>query len=705
MKKILKKLLAYILITCELFQVTGVYALTKDESIYVRLEEDGKVNNAIASEHLYNFSDKKVLDKTNLCDIKNLNDNSKFSQNDNKLIWETNGSDINYQGTYKKDLPISIEVKYYLNGKEQKVDNILGKKGNIKIVLNYKNNYKKKYNINGALEDIYVPYMIITTTILNNADNKNIKVTNGRVVDNGVSQVVIALSSPGIDESLNINDLKSMNKVEISYDTDNFELNPIYSVATTDVFEDSNFNVFSEVNSLYNNINELQSNMDKIVNASKQLSDGSDAVNAGITELNNNVKTLVSKYNYYRNQDIEELKRELNQIVDENIDDIISSFKLKEEISSVLKEHKKDIAKATITNTQIVVEKRIEDVVNNINFNQISEQVLQNELNNLLSNNSELDNMIKSLKESINNHLNTIITEELSSINNDISNSITKEDIEAIANEYGVSYEQAEGIANATLGKVKEKVNSESIINSILAKINEDNYTNSLVKEYINNLNNIIRNSLNDKEFLKQYEEELKTKISEKIKEKLASNDSYNNEFVESYIDSIVDEIIDKTVNEFGSKYTKEVVKKTIDEQITKENIESKLGERLNNLDSAINNLSTGMDKLNNGSSLVANGNKELSKGLEQYNKLGINKISNIVNGKVKSTQKRLESIIDISNEYGLLDEKNDDVSGKSKMIFMIDSKTLTDNKTNESINKVDKSQKTLWDKIKGLFK
>ena len=698
MKKVLKKLLAYILIACELFQVTGVYALTKDESIYVRLEEDGKVNNAIASEHLYNFSDKKVLDKTNLFDIKNLNDNSKFSQNDNKLIWETSGSDIYYQGTYKKDLPISIEVKYYLNGKEQKVDNILGKKGNIKIVLNYKNNYKKKYNINGALEDIYVPYMIITTTILNNADNKNIKVTNGRVVDNGVSQVVIALSSPGIDESLNINDLKSMNKVEISYDTDNFELNPIYSVATTDAFEESNLNVFNEVNSLYNNINELQSNMDKIVNASKQLSDGSDAVNAGITELNNKVKTLVSKYNYYRNQDIEELKQELNQIVDENIDYIIASFKFEETISSVLKEYKKDIAKATIKNTQIVVE----DVVNNIDINQISAEVLQNELNNLLSNNNELDNMIKSLKESINNHLSTIITEELNSINDDISNSITKQDIEAIANEYGVSNEQAEGIANATLGKVKEKVNSDSIINSVLTKINEDNYTNSLVKEYINNLNNKIKNSLNDKEFLKQYEEELKTKITEKIKEKLASNDSYNTEFVENYIDSVVDEIIDKTINELGSTYTKEVVKKTINEQITKENIESKFGDRLNNLDSAINNLSTGMEKLNNGSSLVANGNKELSKGLEQYNKLGINKISNIVNGKVKSIQKRLESIIDLSNEYGLLDEKNDDVSGKSKMIFMIDSKTKSDEIKVES--KKEESQKTLWDKIKGLF-
>ncbi len=176
----------------------------------------------------------------------------------------------------------------------------------------------------------------------------------------------------------------------------------------------------------------------------------------------------------------------------------------------------------------------------------------------------------------------------------------------------------------------------------------------------------------------------------------------YNTEFVENYIDSVVDEIIDKTINELGSTYTKEVVKKTINEQITKENIESKFGDRLNNLDSAINNLSTGMEKLNNGSSLVANGNKELSKGLEQYNKLGINKISNIVNGKVKSIQKRLESIIDLSNEYGLLDEKNDDVSGKSKMIFMIDSKTKSDEIKVES--KKEESQKTLWDKIKGLF-
>lgn len=57
-------------------------------------------------------------------------------------------------------------------------------------------------NINGRTEKMYVPYAIITTSILNNADNKNIKVTNGKIIDNGVNSVITAISSPGLYESL-----------------------------------------------------------------------------------------------------------------------------------------------------------------------------------------------------------------------------------------------------------------------------------------------------------------------------------------------------------------------------------------------------------------------------------------------------------------------------------------------------------------------
>ena len=275
MKKILKKILAYTLIFCELFQATGVYALTKEENVYAKLNESGDVKSVSFSEHLYDYNGNKINDKSNLKDIKNINGNEKFTQNGENLLWETNGDNIYYKGTYEKDLPISINVKYYLDGEEKNVNDILGKKGNIKIVLNYKNNSYKNMNINGKTEKIYVPYAIVTTSILNNNDNKNIKVTNGKIIDNGVSSVVMAISSPGLYESLGVNELKNINEVEITYDTDCFELSSIYSVATTSLFDDNNLDMFGEINDLYKSINLLQSNMDTIVEASKKLSDGS----------------------------------------------------------------------------------------------------------------------------------------------------------------------------------------------------------------------------------------------------------------------------------------------------------------------------------------------------------------------------------------------------------------------------------------------
>ena len=152
MKKILKKILAYTLIFCELFQTTEVYALTKEENVYAKLNESGNVKNISVSEHLYDYNGNKINDKTSLKDIENVNGNEKFTQNGENLLWETNGDNIYYKGTYEKDLPISVNVKYYLDGEEKNVNDILGKKGNIKIVLNYKNNSYKNMNINGKTE-------------------------------------------------------------------------------------------------------------------------------------------------------------------------------------------------------------------------------------------------------------------------------------------------------------------------------------------------------------------------------------------------------------------------------------------------------------------------------------------------------------------------------------------------------------------------
>ena len=57
MKKIINKILLSVLVLCELFNTTTVYALTKDETVYAKLKENGEIDSVSISEHLYNYKD------------------------------------------------------------------------------------------------------------------------------------------------------------------------------------------------------------------------------------------------------------------------------------------------------------------------------------------------------------------------------------------------------------------------------------------------------------------------------------------------------------------------------------------------------------------------------------------------------------------------------------------------------------------------
>ena len=731
MKKIFKKLLAYTLIFCELFQATGVYALTKDETVYAKLNETGELESASLTEHLYNYSGKTISDKTSLDSIKNINGNETFKQNNNNLVWETNGNDIYYQGTYTKDLPISLDVKYYLNGEEKNVNDILGKNGKIKIVLTYKNNSFKNMNINGKTEKMYVPYAIITTSILNNTDNKNIKVTNGKIVDNGVNSVITAISSPGLYESLKIDDIKDINKVEITYDTSDFELNSIYSVATTSLFDNSNLDIFGEINNLYKSINLLQSNMDTIVEASKKLSDGSNQLDAGITELNNKIQELTQKYKYYRNQDQNTLKEELIKIIEQNINTITPALEeeITAETSKIIKENKEELENAVITytkkNTMSVIDEEVNKIVNNLDINSLMEKVINSNLYNLLKNDSEITQLTNALKDDINKELKNIIVNEFNNIENSINNNMSQSEKEKyvsdIAEKYGVTYEQALGIVGEvqtdTLNQVKKNIREANIPEKIINSLNDKNYVSNLVNEYINKLNSKLSESINKDTTINEYSKELKQKILSALNKDLENENMYLNVNVKEYLSVLVDKIIDNTAKDLSSKYTEEytnkVVKNVIEKEFSEENVDSKLRELLNIyeddinkkvtvLDDTVNTLSESLNMLNDGSKQISTGMSALSSGLEKYNKEGINKINNLVNGDVKTLQKKLDALIQLSNNNQTIDTLPNNANGNSKIIFMIDSLS----KPTETIveTKKEDQKSSLWDKIKGLF-
>ena len=732
MKKMFKKFISFTLMFCMLFQTTGVYALTKDESVYVNLNENGEVQNTSVREHLKDYNGNTINDKTILNNIKNINGNEKINQDGEDLIWKTTGNDIYYQGTYNKDLPISLSVKYYLNGEQKNVNEMLGKKGNIKIVLTYDNKLYKNMNINGKSEKMYVPYVILTTTILNNNDNNNIKVTNGKVIDNGINSVVMGLSSPGLYESLKLNKLRNINKVEISYDTESFELNTIYSIATTNLFNDNSLDMFGEVNNLYKSIDLLQSNMNTIVDASKKLSDGTSQMDMGITELNNKIQQLTKKYQYYRNQDRNTLKEELIKIVESNINTITPALEeeITTEASKLIKDKKEELENAVITytkeNTKKVVEDEVDKIVLNLNINKVIERIINSDLYNLLKNDSEISELTSMLKKDINNELKSVVLNEFNKINDSLDNNMSEiqnNDINYIVENYGLTEDQAKDIVNKvqidTLSQAKKNIRDINISERIINALNDRNYISNIVNEYINKLNNKLSESLNKDTTIIEYSKEIKSKIISAIKNDLESGDLYLNKDVKSYISQLVDRIIDNTAKDLSSEYTEKytniVVENVINKQFSEKNIDSKLrklldiyeediNKKVTVLDDTIGTLSDSFNKLNSGSNQISNGMKALSDGLDKYNKEGINKINNLVNGDVKNIQKRLNVLTKLSNENIMIDDSTENTKRNSKMIFMIDSISKSNQNENKIKIKNDVRDNSFWSKVKGLF-
>ena len=314
--KIKKVVVASLVLTLALSPLSTL-ALSKEETVYTNLNSDGSIKNIYVNEHLIN-SDKKdsISDLTDLENIKNINSNRQFLLDNNRITWESKGEDIFFQGTTKKELPIGEEVTYKLDGKEIKLDDLLGKKGKVEITIKYKNKLTHIKNINGHNEEIFTPFVVATVTNIPTSNNKNVEVTNGKVIDNGIGYTVVALSTPGLYESLDLKELKGLDEVTITYDTEKFELSSIYSAATPKIIDASDLDIFDKINDMYVSIDKLQKAMNDLENGSRTILNNLSLISDGSSEISKNLGLVVENLDNIKNGTVE-LDNGLTQIVEE----------------------------------------------------------------------------------------------------------------------------------------------------------------------------------------------------------------------------------------------------------------------------------------------------------------------------------------------------------------------------------------------------
>ena len=278
----------------------------KEETVYVNAKASGKTDKVTVSNWLKNSGSVSgnLEDESTLSDIKNVKGDEKYTADGDKLTWSTDSEDIYYQGTTDKKLPVSVKLKYYLDGKEMKPSELKGKSGHLKITVDYKNNEKKNVSVDGKDIEVYTPFVMMTGMILPNETFSNVTIDNGKIISDGNKNIVVGFGMPGLKDSLNLSSEESdkvtiPESLSIEADVKDFTMSSTYTVALSDLLDDMNMDDIADVDDLQTALDDLEDAALQLVSGSDTLADGAGTLADGVNTYTEGVDTLnagIQKY-------------------------------------------------------------------------------------------------------------------------------------------------------------------------------------------------------------------------------------------------------------------------------------------------------------------------------------------------------------------------------------------------------------------------
>ena len=286
--KVISKLIAGTLLCSMVSYTLPVFAYTKEETVYAKLDNRGNNYKTVVSTHIMNDENLDIIeDLSDLLNINNTSGEESFKQDGSKIIWNANKNDIYYQGDTLKDLPIDCNIKYELDGVEILPEEIIGKSGKVKMTLQYTNKELRTVNINGKNIKMYVPFVVVAGTIIKNDNTSNITVSTGKVIDDGTKTIVAGMAMPGLQESLGISkdEIEIPNSIEITMDTTDFKSEAIVSYITPKVLDENDLKIFD-------NLSKMESQIDTLQSSSQKLEVGANTLKSGINTAYKGAKTI-----------------------------------------------------------------------------------------------------------------------------------------------------------------------------------------------------------------------------------------------------------------------------------------------------------------------------------------------------------------------------------------------------------------------------
>lgn len=461
----------------------------KTETVYSVLNSDGSISDTIVSSWLHDEDGINNIKETlNLTDVKNIKSNEKPSKDGNTYTWNAKGNDVYYEGTATKQLPVSVKIRYELDGQEISANDIQGKSGHLKLMISFTNNYSEVKNINGKSIVIHPSYLAGGMLNMSTGKFSNVKCESGKIVNDGTNEMLAFANIPGLNETLRSAGLDKVNNqlgisddVTVEADVNDFDLGSIMVGMTNEIDLASELGDIGSVSELTDGIDQLIEADNQLIDGSKQLYDGttqlkeqaapltgsSDQVrqlSAGAIQLNDGVKALQTGLTAYTNG-VDTLAAGSQQLygIPQGVSQIQTG------VSGNLGQGKTNLLDgATALNEGL---KQLEAQVNTLNPNELD--TMQSQINTAMGNLASMQNTITADSEKLDGLSGSLTTAsnaitDITKYNDELKTDVDKlkEDVSNLKDQISNKNNEIDEKNN----EIKEQIN---LINGQINKINQ----------------------------------------------------------------------------------------------------------------------------------------------------------------------------------------------------------------------------------------
>ena len=626
-----KMISGLLLFTITSYMTIPVFAASKSETVYSNLDSNGKAYKTIVSTQLTN-EDKsdEITDISNLLNIENTNGDETFKKEGNQIVWDSNGNNIYYKGESDKQLPVECKITYELNGEEISAEELKGKSGNVKIKINYTNNEKHIVSINGKQVTMYTPFIIVAGTKIDNAKNKNIQITNGKIVDNGESTLAVGIAMPGMQENIGISKSKIdiPEEIEISMETEDFEMgNIIAVVAVKGIDED----LTSDLNSMYSQINELANASNEILAGANQLKEGTSELVSGVDQLKDGTGAAYAGSKQIKDE-VEEstknLKNDNTPAIDSKTLEAIKAQAM--QIATLSDEQKAGIAAQAKAAAKLTDAQKAEIA---------AQAKLTDEQKAKITAQAKAGaEFTETQKTAIIEQAQKKYTETLTEAEKQLILTVAQNTAYQTATTTALAV--AESTAEATAIKVAQSV-AESTAEATALKVAQ-----SVAESTAEATAQTVAQST-----ATQTAETTALTVAQSTATQTAG--------------ATATQTATQVGNQAKQKFTNQVVSQM-----------STLGTALDELTNGLANIDNGVSALSVGTNKLDSGALQLANGVKTFNEQGISKINNLVNGDLRNIASRVEKMNELANEYNNYAGIQNGMAGEVKFIMITDSTT-----------------------------